>query len=259
MEPRKIEIESNFKIQYSICTLVTDQIQYGEMMESFIKAGFSVDDCEFIIADNTRANDFDAYSAINRFLREASGKYIIICHQDVLIEYDKEPLLKTRLQELDKLDARWGIVGNAGAKDLYNTPMAITENGELFRKGELPSKVSSLDENFILLKAESNLAVSADISGYHLYGTDICLIAECLGWNCYVINFNITHKSSGRLNASFHEISRKLQLKYRHFFRGRYIRTTITRFYLGSSWTSGLMNIPLIKNIARLYYKYMVK
>lgn len=228
------------------------------MMESFIQSGFGTDECEFLFADNTQGNEFDAYRAINRFLQEAHGKYIIVCHQDVLIEHDQETVLRNRLEELDILDSGWGIVGNAGAKDLYYTPMVITEKGKIRRKGNLPARVNSLDENFLLIKAESNLAVSMDISGFHLYGTDICLIAECLGWNCYVIDFNIGHKSSGRMNASFYEISEQLQIKYRRFFRGRYIKTTITRIYLGAPWISGFMNLSFVKNIARLYYKYIV-
>lgn len=255
MNPRKLESLNKFPIRYSICTLVTNHSEYTEMVNSFIGAGFNGDKCEFIFADNTLSNDFDAYRAINRFLREARGKYIIICHQDVLIEHDGEPVLRTCLDELDELDPHWGIVGNAGAKDLYQTPMVITQSGEFIRKGKFPSKVSSLDENFLLLKAESNLAVSRDIVGFHLYGTDICLHAESLGWTCYVIDFNITHKSSGRMNQSFHDISKQLQAKYQRFFRGRYIRTTITRFYLGTPWVAAVMNLPIIKSAARLYYK----
>lgn len=259
MGPRKLEVKNSFRFQYSICTLVTDQIQYQEMMESFTKGGFHSNECEFLFADNTRTNEFDAYSAINRFLQEARGKYIIICHQDILIEHDKEPVLKNRLEELDKLDSSWGIAGNAGAKNLYHTPIVITEHGNLFRRGTFPSKVSSLDENFLLVRAEANLAVSADISGFHLYGTDICLIAECMGWTCYVIDFNITHKSSGKMDQSFFEISKQLQRKYRWFFRGRYIRTTITRFYLGSKCMSLFMNLSIIKSTVRLYYKLFTR
>lgn len=255
MVPRKIESTYQFKYQYSICTLVTDQEQYQEMMESFIQAGFNTTLCEFLIADNTRGNQFEAYRALNRFLQEAQGRYIIVCHQDILINYDQEAVLKERISELERLDQRWGVAGNAGARDLYHMAMVITQNNTLIRKGNFPSKVISLDENFLLIKAEANLAVSGDMSGFHLYGTDICLIADCMGWNSYVIDFNISHESSGRMNSSFHEISKQLQKKYQRFFRGRYIKTTITRFYLGSKWISWFMNLPLIKSIVRLFYK----
>ena len=252
---KKLDATHNYGYQYSICTLVTDDTQYREMMQSFIEAGFDTTLCEFLIADNTQENEFDAYRAINRFLQEAQGEYIIICHQDILINYDQEHVLKQRIAELDGLDSRWGIAGNAGAINLYRIAMVITEKGKLIRKGKFPSRVISLDENFLLVKAEANLAVSADISGFHLYGTDLCLLADCTGWNSYVIDFHLTHKSSGKMDPTFYEISEQLQKKYRRFFRGRYMKTTITRFYLGSKWISWFMNLSFIKSIVRLYYK----
>lgn len=256
MPPRKLNKEPVFGFRYSVCTLVTDSAEYQQMIDSFINAGFKADECEFIFADNTKGNDFEAFRAINRFLKEARGQYIIICHQDILIEFDDRAILEKRIREIDKLDPAWGVLGNAGANNLFKVSMVVTENGRLQRTGTLPSHVHSLDENFLLVKSEANLAVAGDLSGFHLYGTDICLVAECLGWNCYAIDFNITHKSSGKMNKSFYEISGQLQKKYNRFFRGRYIKTTITRFYLSSSpLISAFMNLGIIKNIVRLYYK----
>ena len=252
---KKLDSTHNYGYQYSICTLVTDETQYREMMQSFIEAGFDTTLCEFLIVDNTQENEFEAYRAVNRFLQEAQGRYIIFCHQDILINYDQEHVLKKRIAQLDALDPRWGIAGNAGAMDLYQIVTVITQNKKLIRKGKFPAKVISLDENFLLIKSEANLAVSADLSGFHLYGTDLCLIADCMGWNSYVIDFNITHKSSGKMDPSFYKISEQLQKKYQRFFRGRYIKTTITRFYLGSKWISWFMNLAFIKSIVRLYYK----
>lgn len=256
MGPTKIEIECKYEYQYSICTMVTDLAEYDEMKNSFSKAGFGESDCQFLYADNSRANQFDAYKAINRFLREARGRYIIICHQDILVEHDNRSVLENRIHEITEMDQEWGLLGNAGASNLYAVSMVITENGRLIKKGVLPARVSSLDENFLLIKAEANLGVSNDLNGFHLYGTDICLIAECMGRNSWAIDFNITHKSPGRMNPSFYDISAKLQKKYNRFFRGRYIKTTITRFYIGAGplW-SAIMNLGLVKNIVRLFDK----
>ncbi len=260
MGATKIDRDHRYSYKYSICTMVTDLAEYNEMKDSFIKAGFGEADCQFLYADNSEVNQFDAFRAINRFLKEASGRYVIICHQDILIEHDDRIVLENRISEIDQIDPVWGVLGNAGASDLYAVSMVITENGKLFKRGRLPSTVSSLDENFLLLNADANLAVSSDLHGFHLYGTDVCLVAECLGRKCYTIDFNLTHKSSGRMNASFYEISGKLQKKYKRFFRGRYIKTTITSFYLGAQgiWPS-VMNIGIVKNIVRLFYKIKYK
>lgn len=260
METIKIDSEYKYLYQYSICTMVTDMNEYDQMKDSFVTAGFGGNDCQFLFADNSQVNEFDAFKAINRFLREARGRYIIICHQDILVEHDDRDVLEKRISEINEIDTQWGVLGNAGASDIYSVSMVITENGRLFKRGKLPSAVNSLDENFLLVNSEANLAVSSDLHGFHLYGTDICLVAECLGRKCYTIDFNLTHKSSGRMNASFYEISTDLQKKYNRFFRGRYIKTTITRFYLGGGlFLPPVMNLGIVKNIVRVFFKVRCK
>ena len=74
--------------RYSICTLVTNPSEYDEMVESFFNAGFKPDFCEFLYCDNSQFNQLDAFVAYNVFLNSAKGKYIILCHQDILLKYD---------------------------------------------------------------------------------------------------------------------------------------------------------------------------
>ena len=124
----------------------------------------------------------------------------------------------------------------------------------------MPSQVKSLDENFLLIKKSANIALSGDLSGFHLYGTDVCLIAECLGYTAYAIEFNLMHLSEGKLDPSFDSLSEQLQRKYASFFRDRYIKTTITRFYLSSNAVLRfMMNISFVQNIVRAFYKYQYK
>ena len=251
------EVLQPYKYQYAICTLVTNWEEYGRMLDSFIVAGFTTDDCEYRYADNTNGNSFDAYQGINQFLQNADAKYIIICHQDILLKFDKRSDLDHRLADLDRLDNNWAVVGNAGTSNLYLESMKITyADMTCVEKGVLPSKARSLDENFLLVKKSANLALSGDLSGFHMYGTDICMIAECLGYTAYAIEFNVMHLSKGKMDTSFYELSNKLERKYSNFFRSRYIKTTVTRFYLSPSyvWRS-FMNISLIKSIVRLFYK----
>jgi hypothetical protein len=194
-------------------------------------------------------------------LQNADAKYAIICHQDILLKLDKRADLDRRLSDLDALDNNWAVIGNAGTNNLYLESMKITYvDGACVEKGVLPSKVHSLDENFLLIKKSANLALSRDLSGFHMYGTDICLIAECLGYTAYAIEFNLLHLSKGKMDASFYELSKKLERKYSEFFRSRYIKTTVTRFYLSPNnlWRS-FMNISLVKSIVRLYYKMKYK
>ncbi len=67
--------------------------------------------------------------------------------------------------------------------------------GRTSSKEKLPIRVGSLDENFIVVKRQANLALSHDMSGFHLYGTDLCIIADILGRTSYVVDFHLCHKA----------------------------------------------------------------
>lgn len=257
MPPKKINKQETFKFKYSICTLANKPDEYHEMVASFIKAGFGESDCEFIYSDNSSNNEFEAFSGINRFLREAHGEFVIICHQDILVTIDDRKKLNDQIKLVTELDPNWAVLGNAGVNNLYQISMVITHHDEkCIRKGQLPSKVQTLDENFLLVKASANLAVSGDLEGFHLYGTDICLVAECLGYSAYAIDFHIVHNGLGIMDMSFYQLSKNLSNKYSSFFRGRYIRSTMTSFYISSNHLMNLlMNIGLVKGIVRQYYK----
>ena len=77
-----ISAEKKYAGLFSICTIVNNQEEYNLMKESFIKKNFT-SNTEFLIADNTAGNNFNAYTAIKRFLQDADGQYLIIVHQDV--------------------------------------------------------------------------------------------------------------------------------------------------------------------------------
>lgn len=261
MNPISLKSIEEYPFKFSICTLVTNLEEYKEMASSFLNAGFSGIDCEYLFADNTLINHFDASAGINRFLRQAKGEYIIICHQDILLVYDKRDKLEKCIEEMNNIDKNWGVLGNAGFTNLYKISMVISEmNKKVHKHGILPSRVNTLDENFLVVKAFANLAVSSDLRGYHFYGTDMCIVAECLGFSSYVIDFHLLHKSSGKVDENFFLLKAKFIEKYRFFFRGRYFRTTITDFYIsGSASRNWVREIGFVKEIYRTFHKYRYK
>ena len=86
-------------VAYSVCTFVTEFKQYEGLVKSFVDHGFSYSDCEYIYVDNSETNQYDAYRGINKFLTTASGRYVIICHQDVLLMDDGRQKLDAVLKE----------------------------------------------------------------------------------------------------------------------------------------------------------------
>lgn len=250
---QKITKKESFTFKYSICTLVTRLEEYQEMAASFLTAGFNTDQCEFLYVDNSSANYADAYTGINMFLSHAKGQYIILCHQDILMNKDNMEDLDQLLTELQQKDENWAICGNAGAAGPNHVIYHISYPNDIFKhKGEFPTKVSALDENFLVVKKSAMLAQSNNLSGFHLYATDLCLNAEMRGFSAYAIAFNLTHKSYGNADFTFHESRKRLIKKYDHFFRSRWIQTNSTVFYLSGSWFGKLFGNPLSLFIVRM-------
>lgn len=222
--PRDIAAVVVSRMIYSFGSLVTDLVEYHDMVNALRGAGFDGEDCEFLYADNSMGNRFDAFTAYNSFLNEARGRYVILCHQDILPLSDTRTVLDERLKNLTHLEPKWGLCGNAGSKCDGTFVARITQGNQqvLNSGGPFPVKVMSLDENFIIVRREANLALSRDLKGFHWYGSDLCIIADVLGWSAHVIDFHLFHKSKGTLSADFRENARAFRLKYAHAFRPRW-------------------------------------
>ncbi|HEX3384281.1 MAG TPA: hypothetical protein VHS53_03790 [Mucilaginibacter sp.] len=227
------------------------------MRNSFRDSGFHEDICEYLYIDNSRENTYDAYDGINRFLRAAKGRYIILCHQDILLGDRTIDELRAKIADIDSKDPRWAILSNAGGINLKYTAMhVIQKSGNVLHEPLLPLKTETVDENFIVVKSEANLALSADLSGFHLYGTDICLVADILGYSSYVIDFLFIHKSDGNADKRFYGLKTEFIKKYRRAFRSRFIGTTITRFCVsGNRFWNAVGNTGVVLFFARQYFK----
>lgn len=189
---------------FSICTLVTRPDQYRAMLRSYRDAGFG-DDCEYLCIDNSRGNVLDAFGGCDAFLAEARGEYVILTHQDVELAFDDRAALERRLRELSELDPDWGACGNSGGVSLGRHAIRISDpHGEDTRIGDLPQRVTALDENFIVVRRGANLCLSRDLAGYHMYGADLCVMADVKGHRCYVIDFHLRHLSGGTADAGFY-------------------------------------------------------
>jgi hypothetical protein len=232
--------------RFSICTLVTRAAEYGEMVESFVAKGFVPEDCEYLYLDNATGNRFDAFAGYNLFLTRARGDFIILCHQDILLHADGRDALEDRLAELTVKDSHWGICGNAGGIALGQRAVRISDpHGANQRRGPFPVPTSALDENFLVVRREANLALSRDLHGFHFYGADLCIVADFLGWSAWVVDFHLYHKSGGPVDSAFFQMRQAVARKYRRAMRPRWIVTTVTDFFVsGSKAASRLLTSP---------------
>jgi hypothetical protein len=228
--------------------------EYELMKQSFTACGFG-DNCEYLLVDNTLSNQLDAYQAINIFIKQAAAKYIILVHQDVRC-IDNIDVLQKNLQLLTDKDANWALCGNAGANGYHNIYYHLNNNGIVKKTAGLPLKVNSLDENFIVIKKDRNLSVTEEMKGFHLYGTDLCLVADSLGYTSYVIPFMATHLSLGNLEGLEEHVAEYLKVAGKKY-KSRFIQTSCTKFYLSNTdYKNKLYNSKLpfffIKTIQRI-------
>lgn len=215
-------------LAYTIGTLVNDAGLYAGMRESFLAGGFGATDCEHVAIDNTGPEQVSAYAGLNMVLDAARGRHVILCHQDVRLQRDGRAELDARLAELEARDPGWALAGNAGGVSPGRLAIRISDpHGRDRRVGALPARVASLDENFIVVKRAARIGFSRDLDGYHLYGADICMAADAMGYSAWVIDFHLEHLSAGnRLSASFAQARRAFETKWSRALRPRFVQTT---------------------------------
>lgn len=235
--------------KYSICTLLTEKDQYVDALASFREAGFTEPECEFLYIDNTTTNKYDAYAGVNQFLQKAQGDYIILCHQDLILHADNRVKLDQIIDEVSLLDNNWALLGNAGGtvpgRQAYHLTEYTGEDKHYLHRGKFPASAHSLDENFIIVRKSANLSTSHDLEGFHLYGTDLCMIARILGYSAYVIDFHLWHLGGASIRtpvikgahvtSTFDECKHRLISKYQRAYTPRFVQTTCAIFYLSAS------------------------
>jgi hypothetical protein len=216
-------------IAYTIATLVNDGAQYEAMRATFSAFGFGGPDCEYLSIDNTGATQTEAHAGLNRLLDRARGRFVILCHQDVRLIGDGRQKLDTLLADLERRDPGWALAGNAGGIAPGRLALRITDpHGSDRRIGEFPQRVVTLDENFIVMKRSARLGFSRDLAGFHLYGADLCLVADILGYSSHVIDFHLHHLSPGTKSADFHAAEAAFRAKWSRALRSRWLQTTCT-------------------------------
>lgn len=219
---------------FSVCTLLASDANYERSLASFRKFGFTDENTQFLAADNRQENNFDGYAWVRRMLPECRGKYIVFCHDDVELVDDDLSKLKKTLEELTEIDPKWSIAGNAGGlsgwtRDQKRFRMALRISDRSFDNahlGDLPARCESLDENFIVMRRDNPVTRSTDLSGFHLFGTDLCLRAELAGQSSYVIDFHLYHHGQGAKGKHYRQQKARIEAKYCKIFPGRRVSTS---------------------------------
>ena len=217
-----------------IFTFVTDSRHYSEMRASFEQAGFTRDRALFLELRSRGAfGEPDPYSTISRLITERRERFFILCHQDVRLDqgHGFRDLMAV-LADLDEFDPSWAVAGNAGGTRSLRVVRCITDphGGSSYRS--LPACVHSLDENFLVIRTGTGIRCSTGLSGFHLYGSDLCLNALQRGWRPYVINFHLHHLSPGSKDIAYVAARDRFVAYWSTRFAASYLRTSMEVLFL---------------------------
>ena len=220
------------------------------MYKSFQDCGFTESDCEFLIVDNFEINILDAYTGLNGLIKKAKGEYVICCHQDIRL-IDNRHILEERLKEINRIDKSWAVISNCGAANVGEYALRVTEgDGIIHNTNNFPFRALSVDEHFILIRKNSKILFSEDLTGFHFYGTDICLNAKRNGYNSYCVNYHIKHLGGGIKDNNYYACKKSLIKKHSNYIG--WIQTTCERLYISKNrFKSKFYNTRLISYLKK--------
>lgn len=198
-------------VEFSIITLVHNMENYEQFCET-LKTQAGQHTVEIIAIPNFYNQFTSTFKAYNSAADIANGSFLIFTHDDILVTTDWLLRIKKQILELEDKRIPWGVLGPAGVfmdsdrpayylLDAKGKPLKETDSSVLT---DLPRyEVVSLDEMCLITKKSNRLRFSdKDLSGFHFYGTNICVNSHQKGLKTFAIDAYCHHKSDGYKNIS---------------------------------------------------------
>lgn len=220
--------EQRPRFRIPIFTFVTDERVYRELRASFEQAGFDEDHAMFVVLTGSgERGQAEPYATISRLVSTRTEPYFVLCHQDIRLDQGHDLASFVRaVEHLDLIDPLWAVAGDAGGSRRFELVRSVTDPHGSRTAHDLPARVDSLDENFLVLRTQTGITCSSSLHGFHFYAADFCLNAELRGRTAYVIDFHVHHLSGGRRTPEFYAAKDSFDERWRREFRARYFRSS---------------------------------
>lgn len=136
-----------------------------------------------------------AARSINEALQRIDRDYVAICHQDVFLPDNWAEMFTRAIRTIETQDPDWAVIGAVGRMADGTIVGQVWSSGIGRTVGSRPTSpqdCSCFDEMLLIIRRG---AVEADenLPGFHLYGTDIPLIAAARGLRSYVADLPVVH------------------------------------------------------------------
>lgn len=173
--------------------------------------------------------------AYNEAIKKAENDIIVFTHQDMYFPESWIYELERALNYLEDIDPCWGVLGCYGRKKGINHGIGrvytagIGLNGSVIHK---PEAIDTLDEIVIIIRKSSGLSFDSSLPHFHLYGTDICMLARDRGLSNYSIPAYCIHNADLYINLpkEFYECYYHVKKKWKKFLPIHASCIKITRF-----------------------------
>ena len=223
------DIDKNIlDVDISFVTCINNLTQYRNYIVGSLFMNKTKRNYEIIPIMNFN-NPYSAAQALNIGIEKARANIVVLCHQDVLFYNNWIDLLFKRIDEIERKDKRWGVIGTAGIT-LKDETLGVVYNmkGRLqwrSTKKQTIYPVQTLDEHCMIIRKNSGLRFDErTFSGFHFYGSDLCLIALSKNMQNYGILCPLVHDSgSGSIASGRREFMRYLNA-LANKWRGRFNR-----------------------------------
>lgn len=135
-------------------------------------------------------------------MRKERAEIAVLVHHDVTLPFGWENKLRDCLAALPDT---WGVAGVWGCRKMDQDKVAWHGNvldvrvkddmgRQLGMKSkDLPSRVDALDEVCLVVKLSTGFEFPADLEGWDLYGTYVCLWMETNGFTAWAIDNALVH------------------------------------------------------------------
>jgi Glycosyltransferase like family len=192
---------------------------------------------EVILIKNCRS----AADGLNLGITRARHEFVVCLHQDVRLPPGWDQRL---IQQLCTVTRQWGPIGVAGvygvgeptevppeaqttaaARQPRQSPhrFAVRRMGRVIHRGHplfdsptLPARVSTLDELLLVVPRNTPLRFDPEL-GFHLYGADICLLAQEQGLAVVALDAACHHNTrTAVLPRAFFQSASTFAGKWRH-------------------------------------------
>ena len=141
--------------------------------------------------------------AYNQALEECDTEWLLLAHQDVYLPIGFAERVTQALDQLSQTAPDWAVAGVVGATVTNDVVGQVwcSGNARLIGDGiDLPAQAASLDELIIIIRKASGIRFDAELPSFHLYGTDIILMAEAAGRSSWVVDAPVVHHSRPVVN-----------------------------------------------------------